>query len=461
MPNESVLSLGLFGRLSILEAERKDVIDRIKTVTEQKVRIGGAVEADTPQSILISVLPILLTELNGLIESIVLSDRLIEFAGYDLESVADLNNRCFGVSPHLSSWYYTQIWRAEADALRQSILNNLDMEPVWSSDLSQFEVESALSIPIDLQSFSILNYALSGDSLDFQYCRDYANAEEWSVDTDEAEEAGWEKLKGFVDQKLGPDWKAYRSSIEVAEAWPKGLTVRTHVPPHLSEEWTQWQFKHGLYTEFRECLKLSTLSVSGYAAGNYYEWLAGSNSTRAHLLKMASQKYAEVLRAKIEETGYLCLDLELPPILRLCLSESETIRDVINRAIEWREHAWFRKLRHHLEELAGEQRPEKLIRYVNRLCEHIEASIGGFGRGVTTGLAVSSTGSVSISLPAIGKQLLSWRNPVVYVHSRVSRAIGNRDSIGDLARVLKLSRSETLNLVRKLDLLKRPPRTSP
>lgn len=454
MPNESVLSLGLFGRLSILEAPRPDVLERIKRVSQDKTRLGEVIEAENPQDVLLRVVPLLLIELNGLIESIVLSDGVIEFAGYDIKFVGDLNQRLFGVTPHLASWYYTQIWGDEANALRQRVLENLEMKPIWNTDPAQFEVETALSIPHDLQSFSIINRALSGEKLDIQFCRDLANAGEWSFEGDEAEKNGWEKLKNFVDRKLGPDWIAYRSAIGITETWPKGLTVNTLVPPFLSQEWLQWQFKYGLYTEFREALRSGTLSVSGYAIGNYYQFLAGAENVRMHLLKAVSQKYAEVLCTKFEEAGYFCVDMEMPPILRLCLRDSTTIRDVINRAIEWRGHSWFKRLRDHLAELTGEERPEKLIRYLNRLREHMEASIDGFGKGVTTGLAVSSAGSLSLSLPAIGKQLLSWRNPVVYVHSRVSKALGNRDSVGDLAHVLKLSRSEVLSLVRRVDLLR-------
>src|SRR5258706_14042384 len=98
MSNDSVLSLGLFGRLSVLEAQRSDVIQRIKHVASDKTRLGGAVEEESPQDVLNGAFPILLTELNGLVESIVLSDHLIEFLGYNLESVSDLNVRQFGAS---------------------------------------------------------------------------------------------------------------------------------------------------------------------------------------------------------------------------------------------------------------------------------------------------------------------------------------------------------------------------
>jgi hypothetical protein len=107
--------------------------------------------------------------------------------------------------------------------------------------------------------------------------------------------------------------------------------------------------------------------------------------------------------------------------------------------------------------LAKDERPEKLIRHLKRLQDHIETKITGLGASITTGLGISSTGSLSLSLPIIGMKLLSWLNPVVYVHSRINRSLANQDSIGDLARVLHLSRSEVVTLIRKVDLLNDSP----
>ena len=180
---------------------------------------------------------------------------------------------------------------------------------------------------------------------------------------------------------------------------------------------------------------------------------AGREQASAYLLEVVTRGYAATLQEKLERYGFLCLDLAIPPVLRMCLSEAKTVGDVIDKAIQLRQHSWFVKLRKHLTKLSEEQRPEKLIRYLGRLREHIELGINGLGAMNIASLGVASTGSLSLSLPTLGKQLLAWMNPVVYVHSRVSKSLAGRDSIGDLSRVLNIQRSDVLCMLRGIDLL--------
>src|SRR6266850_8523987 len=116
MKNESVLSLGLFGRLSALEASRRDVLNDISRIREYRIKEGLCSESsEAPEEILANALPLLLTELNGLVESLVLSDKIIEFQGYGPYYVIKLGikHRHMGLSRHLRGWDYTQVWPDE------------------------------------------------------------------------------------------------------------------------------------------------------------------------------------------------------------------------------------------------------------------------------------------------------------------------------------------------------------
>jgi hypothetical protein len=456
MANASaVLSLGLFGRLSAAAAPRQDVLDRISSVRKERIRRYSCSESLRPTSeeILVKAFPLLLKELSNLVESLVLADTIIEFQGYDsayIKTLADKNMMLTSSGP--GSWNYTLVWPEEANRLWCKALDSVAVESAVISDPLFYDVEIALQAPSDAWSFSIMNHTLADGEFDHDCFRGYF--EEWEPGSYKNEQAGWNKLKEYVDRKLGPDWITYRSAVDISEFWPNDLAAlpRTFVR-EISEEHLHWRFKVGLYAELCAAMARGTVSVSGLAAGNYYQLLAGKDNLDAHLRRIVSTKYGAILRAKLEEVGYLCLDLDMPSILRLSVSGAETIDDVIDRALELRTHPWFSKLRGYLFELSCEERPEKLLRVLSRLQEHIETSIAGLSATVTTGLGISTTGSLSLSLPTVGKKLLSWLNPVVYVHSRISKTLGYHDSVADLERVLRLSRSEVVTLLRTVDLL--------
>src|SRR4051812_3954122 len=103
MSSRSVVSVGLFGRLSILVAPRQDVHKRIQSMSEKMEsrkwralrETGGTFEfpnSPSPAAILAQALPPMLVELSALVETIVLSDEILLFVGYDPEYVNELVN---------------------------------------------------------------------------------------------------------------------------------------------------------------------------------------------------------------------------------------------------------------------------------------------------------------------------------------------------------------------------------
>jgi hypothetical protein len=219
--------------------------------------------------------------------------------------------------------FYTQIWPDEANRLKHRALDKLDVESTYSSNRSFDEVDQSLDAPLDAMNFSIMLPALNKGELDHKL---YWNiVEESEIGSDEVEKKGWDRLRKYVDRKLGPDWVAYRSAVGLGDLWPSGLAIPPYGGSKLAQECRQWQFKLGLYGEFRETLNRSSVSVSGFSAGNYYRLLAGRDNPSAHLRRLVSRKYEATLRAKLEEVDYLCLDLEMPPILRLCLRDSHNV----------------------------------------------------------------------------------------------------------------------------------------
>jgi hypothetical protein len=84
MANNTVLSAGLFGRLSAIEAPRPDVLDRIGRVS----RYIGVTES--PEDTFVKALPLLLVELNGLVEALVFAESISFLTGYDFKYVEKL-----------------------------------------------------------------------------------------------------------------------------------------------------------------------------------------------------------------------------------------------------------------------------------------------------------------------------------------------------------------------------------
>lgn len=450
MANATIISKGLFGRLSVIEAPRPDVLARISRVSK---KIGVK---EAPKDTFAKALPLLLIELNGLVETIVFGDSIAYFAGYDFRYINKLcikDRAVFPLDFQPDGWGYTQVWSDEANRLMFRTFDSLKANPVSSTEPKLFDAETALRLPDLASAFDITDHVISEDMINYASIIDL---EDWrNPVSKEAEIAGWQKLKEFVDRRLGPDWVAYRTAVDITESWPDGMATRPNKGSSEAEETERrvWLFKLSLYAELRAALERGTTAVSNFATGNYYHLLTGQEHPAVHLHEVVARGYAAVLQEKLERVGFLNLDLAIPPVLRMCLSESKTVGNVIDKAIQLRQHRWFVKLRKHLAELSEEKRPEKLIRYLGRLREHIELGISGLGAMNIASLGVTSTGSISLSLPTLGKQLLAWVNPVVYIHSRISKSLTAHDSIGDLARILDIHRSEVILLLRKVDLL--------
>jgi hypothetical protein len=148
MTNKVVLSLGLFGPLSAASAPRQEVLERIAELRKYRIfwkenslsdkdRVGFDWTGDSfepsCENILADAFQIVLIELNGLVESLVLADSIVMFSGYDSRK-----SICPG------SWFYTQIWPDEANGLKHRALDKLDVESTYSSNRSFDEVDQAL-----------------------------------------------------------------------------------------------------------------------------------------------------------------------------------------------------------------------------------------------------------------------------------------------------------------------------
>lgn len=458
MLNKSVVSVGLFGRLSCLLAPRRDVLETIDYVERCGMRYRYPLcppphDPPPPSFLFTQALPTLLTELNSLVEAIVLSDDISLFCGHSAKQL----NRVVGehyVPPypggHMTGFHQTQVWGSEANDLMEASFPKSTPAEIRLDDPHLMDVEIALDYPHLAMTAWPIAESISGHGLDYDRFRFLTADEDFVVPMgDQAEDESLQKILAFVDDSLGDEWRLYNTVVNPLSPWPSGLLR----PPSRFSPLREVQMKVGLFAELRAAQQHGTITTSGFCGGQYFPLFAAQpNVVTGQLREIAARQYSRRLHKQLEELGAACLDLRLPPILRICLHEADTILDVVKRANALRNEKPFINLRRHLNDVACAGEPEKLLRYLRRLHEWIERSLKGFGDLPDASIGMGTV-SASLSLLSAGKHVLAWRNPVVLVHRHLKSMLAESDTIGDLARVFLVERAVAGHAVKQTDLI--------
>lgn len=453
MQNCTLVSVEMFGRLSCVTADRPTVLKTIEQVEDaarawNDCGVGvpapeiGLGVSSTPAIAFSVALPTLLRELNALVEAIVLSDELLVFMGYSERVVNGAAEAGYRQNPggHRGVFQPTIVWAEEADRLQDSAFASVPTRIVTLDDTRIYEAELALDYPHRaLTSWPVVE-SLTEKGIDYEVLL--------SIDPDllymglgtEGEKQAVCRILTHIDSWLGNDWVMYKSEVRPLRAWPAGLVKRPQIPPLSVAMPVQLQL--GFYGELRAALHYGTMSCSPSHMGDFHRLLATqSNVVTGQLRELTSRRYGAELMERLERHGIVSLDLRLPSILRMCLLDSSSVEDVLEKANLLRKHRRFRNLRGYIGELSGETNPLKLLRKLERLQRWIDMDIRGLGANlVNSNLTIGGAATASLSLTTLAQQLLAWRNPVVMVNSHLTSMLAGRDSVADLARVFRVDR---------------------
>jgi hypothetical protein len=454
MQNRALVSVGLFGRLSCLTADRTTVLEAIEMGNDLARRWRedagnlttlvntGVGASSAPVAAFATALPTLLRELNALVEAIVLSDELLVFCGYSPEVVDQTARAGYRNNPggHAGGFYQTIVWSAEANQLQERAFASVPIKLVTLDDERMYEAEIALDYPQRAMVAWPMAASISTKGIDFRTLT--------SIDAEDAsDEYGSENDKkamaeilAFVDSRLGEEWLLYKSELRPLPSWPIGLlTVPTG---SVCAAARAVSLQLGFFAEMRTALRYGTLSCSPVHMGTFQQMLSTQNNVvSAPLRALVSQRYSKHLMEKLEAFGIMSLELQLPPLLRMCLLGARSIDDVLANANKLRKQRRFKNLRGYLGDLSAETNPLKLLRKLERLQRWIEMDIRGLGANLVNGtLTLGGAATISLSLITLAQQLLAWRNPVVMVHSRLVSMLSGEDSVMDLARVFQVDR---------------------
>lgn len=444
MRTQTLLSVGLFGRLSCLVTDRSTVLDLIamnERLNHNYTRyIDNDEQAAPPLSAKASFLtglPTLLDELNSLVEAIVLSDEILIFCGYAprlVDSVTSRGYRGRMGTTHSSGFYQTIVWPDEANQLREVALSDIPVKLVTVDNERLLDAEIALEYPDRADTAVPVLDAIAKNGLDLR-CLGSIDPEDLYY-SNQMEMDAMAKILSFVDTHLGDEWVFYKDTVNPLPTWPNGLFKPMNRPYAANR---MAQLKLCLYAELQAALQHGTLSVSSVHMGKFYPLLASQQNVIAGKLReFVSTQYSKQLHHNLSTHGIACLDLQLPPLLRFCLVDASSILDVLKKANAIRKERRFVTLRNYLRALSNETNPLKLSRALARLQSWIELDLRGLGHLPNGSIALTGNVSTSISLISLTRHLLAWNNPVVLVHSRLNTMLAGRDSIRDLARVLQV-----------------------
>lgn len=450
MQNKALVSVGLFGRLSCLVADRATVLRSVERVGHYAARYLGDVGASiapmhadasadsAPAGAFATALPTLLRELNALVEAIVLSDELLVFCGYSPEVVDRTARAGYHNNPgvHAGGFYQTIVWSPEANQLQERAFASIPTKLVTLDDERMYEAEVVLDYPQRAMAAWPMAASISDGGIDYKTLLSIYPEETTEAD----EQRSMEEILKFVDSRLGEEWMLYKTEVRPLPSWPIGLLKLPWNNVIAAAQVTSLQL--GFFAEMRVAMQEGTLSCSPVHTGNFHQRiLAQSNVVSARLRELVSQRYTEHLAQKLEAFGIISLELRLPPLLRMCLVGAGTIDDVLVNANKLRKERRFKNLRAYLGDLSTESNPLKLLRKLERLQRWIEMDIRGLGANLVNGtLTLGGAATISLSLVTLTQQLLAWRNPVVMVHSRLVSMLSGEDSVRDLARVFQVDR---------------------
>jgi hypothetical protein len=443
--NKAMISPATFGRLSCLAAEREDVLGCIDVVqssnqtytTVNRRYLPGFASRRSPISldaVFARALPTLLEDLNSIVEAIVLADEFLVFCGYPPEFVDEVVVQGYqGAGARPGAFVYTQVWPEEANKLMDGVLSEVPNTYVGLPDKKLFIADLALDYPHRALTAVPMVEALSSDGIDFAHLTSVDPGDLWYGTQLEIEAVN--KMISFMDGYLGDEWRVYNEHVRPLPSWPPELLR----PLSAFSATHALQFKLGLYAEFRAALAHGTISVSSIHMGRFYSLLASrTNIVNGSLRDLVVNSYNKLLRKQLEEHGIACLDLQLPPLLRICLVGSTNISDVLRRAVLLRKESRFIHLRNYLSELANQDNPMKLLRSLKKLQDWIDLDLRGISDLSNGSIALSGTSSGPMSLISREKQVLAWRNPAVLIQSRLKALLKGRNNMTDLARVLQV-----------------------
>jgi len=449
--NRTIVSLGAFGRISLLNGQREEIYEFMDYDCHD--RYWPRLDEGNTQSLeekFHRVMPLLLKELNGIIEAIILSDELLFFNSYSDDYVKKIKTEHnFYHPPFLAGSLYSFVCADEANRLCEIVLNGMNVTDTSSNNTAIFDIELLIDL-LKRHTFipCYLYDTLSADNLDYGMLKALTLEPESLWGEPEKTDFALRKVSTFLSNRLGKDWEYFKNHIDLTYKWPEELLYKPSIPRELH----RIGFALSLFAELDLAIDRGNLGVSNLSLGNYYQVYGSQKQViNANLKKIITRRYDKVLNKKLEEFGFVSMNTLMPPLFRLCLDGSKSIADIIRNAIKYHNHKWFIDLRKYIFELSSIDSPEKLIKYLNKFDDYLNNSFIDSDQLSNFGFGFSLTGSVSISVSKIAEKLLKWKNRSLIIHSKVSDIIFSSDSLNQLSTILEIPQLELSAILKKAD----------
>jgi len=451
--SNAILSLGLFGRLSSLVVSEDDFIDRfcIRKALLENVRFVSEREKKAEAIIFRDQLfPNLINELIHIVESVVLSDEIDIFYGIEFNSAIDKMKSPSDRFPlpfvggNLQGWDSFMVFRDQADTLFTFVQNNFKTNKLYHSNKKLLDIYQIIQVATDARDFrftlnekGIVDFdklALPKDDSDEEYC----------VGLDYIAD-----LLKYIDLHLGDDWALYKD-------YQSKSMIKF---PDLF-------YNNAIYVDDRRmsvlfCETLLNLSLfdeivaSSYSGAKIFPSLSNlhyfnllGNRVENQIEKMrsfTSRGYDDALIRNYKDKGVTFTHLLVPQLMGLCLSEANTIKEILKNAIKLRGKSWIVEVRKYIQEIANEERPEKFIKIIRKLSSYTERIVSQQNPLILGNIGISTSGSITFSLLNIIENLELMRNPVVMYNTRSRKALLQKKPLEDLSRIFNIPQSRLVN----------------
>ena len=467
--NRVIISKGLFGRLSLLSADRAELFDMMQDCIDDHYysrdfmmeHFGEIIDRfhdprlqkPSPESEFYRIAIHLIQELSALVETIVLSDQLFLLSGFtDSQSVLpDVGH----VEP--GGWLHTLVWPEEANEMIEFVMNEANCGAIGGHDSRIIEVSFILKVFSNWFYYTYLDDCFSDDGIDWDRFWDYylggasghlyrplIPEEDYDRLAYTAKMSSFNKLIAFMETYLGSDWSAYREIV--GKNYQISSAVKGTRDLYCSRI-SDLDLQLTMYFEHITALEKGTLSLSSLSNGLYFDSFSSQMECHhVNIRNISIKSYNDKLLSKLEEYGVCRVDLRLAPLFRLCLNGSNSVFDVIRRAVELRNEKWVIAFRHYLSKLTSENRPVQIVRNLQKLDTYIESELAGKGVLANSSLGLSLKG-LSLKIPNIRERVLRWRNPAIMMHTQIQSALAGTDALDDLARVVKIPKSQLYQMI--------------
>lgn len=395
-----------------------------------------------------------LYEFISLIETIVLSDDLSFFVGYDDRVRKGLQQLYAPLlllqKSSLMGWDYTIDCPDGGEEIFDFIIDQRSTSLVYSDNIKLAKLEQVISwidqcnallgskavLNGDTIAFDLMVWEYEGDRSFLPNIKDFSCEKEYRQAIKRSTNPAMRNLLNSIKELLGEDWLLYEKYVFKSLKWPRESVKPLPGKSTESEKLEDLTFALSLFEEFRLSKDVDTISMASFNKSGLYNHFESQEQTKTFgIIEVLTREYASKVHSWMEENGMASINSSFPPIFRMACQDAKSVLDVVKNAYEIKKSNWAVEMRRCLTDLRLVDDPQRFINSIQRIKRHLDKTLNKFQVNSSTKFGVSVHGNISISFNGLYDELLRWKSPIVLVNSHMINEIGNRDTLRDLAQI--------------------------